>query len=431
MNGPRTRRQWLATCAAAATVAGCLGDGGGSDEGDGTTDEPPTDDTATTQQTTTEESDAGLALAGPWKMWGFDASNNPGTTEWNGSSDTPRERWTFDLESGVSPAFADGTFYTADEGAYYALDARSGEVRWEASHESQRYFTPVVDDGTLYVVDGGRLTAVDAESGEERWGTEVPEVWWYTYRDGTAYIVTYEDFAWNELLAVDVDSRETVWRVPTRSEDDVRITGMAVGADGTLYTTDIDRNVTAFAGESGEELWNYRYESVMGDVAQGVSVADGTAYVTYTTDVDGSVTYQGRVTALDGASGEVEWTSDDANNSSVPPTVVDGTVYVRRENTAKPVTALDAADGTELSGWPANVGYGYGRYRPVVTGDTVYVWQDDSDGGAPTLYAVDADTAETRWTHEASVSGITRPVAVGDVLCYYSDRGLVALAPGV
>ncbi|WP_236246037.1 PQQ-binding-like beta-propeller repeat protein [Streptomyces sp. CC210A] len=53
----------------------------------------------------------------------------------------------------------------------YALDARTGAVRWAGSIPGATGSLPVLQtaDGTVYVAFGGRLHALDADNGEVRW----------------------------------------------------------------------------------------------------------------------------------------------------------------------------------------------------------------------------------------------------------------------
>jgi len=78
-----------------------------------------------------------------------------------------------------------------------ALDAASGEQRWERPFGDPTWSTPAVVDGTVYMGSNGwYLWAVDAATREERWKQETgaahqssPAV-----ADGTVYIGSKDDF---------------------------------------------------------------------------------------------------------------------------------------------------------------------------------------------------------------------------------------------
>lgn len=72
--------------------------------------------------------------------------------------------------SSSSPAVVDGVVYVGNQKGLYALDAASGERRWEF-RPCAVFARPAVADGVLYVHaggrDGGGLYAVDARTGEQ------------------------------------------------------------------------------------------------------------------------------------------------------------------------------------------------------------------------------------------------------------------------
>ncbi len=58
------------------------------------------------------------------------------------------------------------------DGHLYAVDAQSGQERWEFQADGVILSKPAVSDGVVYVGGGGLdpyLHAVDAQSGQERW----------------------------------------------------------------------------------------------------------------------------------------------------------------------------------------------------------------------------------------------------------------------
>jgi len=142
--------------------------------------------------------------------WGFDPQNDhfiPGKAAGLAAGDIPRlkVKWTFAYPASVRarslPSFAYGALYVGSQnGVVYALDAKSGCIRWTFSTTAE-VRTPVVvpaqpgDLKRAYFGDLiGRVYAVDAATGKELWRRRVDEHPSATitgtplYFDGTLYV---------------------------------------------------------------------------------------------------------------------------------------------------------------------------------------------------------------------------------------------------
>ncbi|MER6525748.1 PQQ-binding-like beta-propeller repeat protein [Streptomyces sp. NPDC001508] len=97
---------------------------------------------------------------------------------------TGEPRWRFAARSPLlrSPAAADGqVFVVGEDGVLHAIGADDGQERWQrqVGHSA----APVVDGGLLYLVhhpahllrDASRLRALDAATGEPRWERPLPD----------------------------------------------------------------------------------------------------------------------------------------------------------------------------------------------------------------------------------------------------------------
>ena len=85
--------------------------------------------------------------------------------------------------------------------------------------------------------------------------------------------------------------------------------------------------------------------------------------------------------------GELAWTFNASMGADLPPTVLDGVVYLTAVNTAH---ALDEATGAEL--WSYSTERFPARNFPAVVSDGVYYFSPDNY-----LYALNAQTGETIW----------------------------------
>ncbi|HEX6127898.1 MAG TPA: PQQ-binding-like beta-propeller repeat protein [Candidatus Limnocylindria bacterium] len=89
------------------------------------------------------------------------------------ATDDGAERWRFepDEAAGIRPVvLADQTLYVTDRGGtIYALDPRSGSVRWSYSQESEISAGPAFVGGQLFVASFDRIFALDVATQTETW----------------------------------------------------------------------------------------------------------------------------------------------------------------------------------------------------------------------------------------------------------------------
>ncbi|WP_266078484.1 outer membrane protein assembly factor BamB family protein [Haladaptatus caseinilyticus] len=150
-----------------------------------------------------------------------------------------------------------------------------------------------------------------------------------------------------------------------------------------------DAGPSPYAAEDWNTSFDARAESVP-------AVADGTAYVSVTTNVELPAT--GRIIAYDTEAGEERWTSSKVGAARGSPAVADGVVYVATRGTSADgyenyggLHALDAETG-DVEWRVKNAPDG----SPIVADDTVYV------GGT----AYNAETGEELWTAPGEIIGV-------------------------
>lgn len=140
-----------------------------------------------------------------------------------------------------SPAVANGHVYVGSrDGGVYALDQRTGELRWRASHGGSWIVgSPAIDgDSRLYVgsSDARFIQALDASSGRELWRVRVAgNVQSSPLRVGDLLIVaTYTNQPEDgpaELLALNAATGAQRWRLPLGAPT----VSSVVAADDELY----------------------------------------------------------------------------------------------------------------------------------------------------------------------------------------------------
>ena len=246
----------------------------------------------------------------------------------------------------------------------------------------------------------------------------------------------------NHVYALDAGTGELVWRYET---GDVIRSSPAVSG-GVVYIGSNDNHVYALSSESGDALWSYDtgvavqaspvlsggmvYVGAMSDGGFSVHALDAmtgeqawVAGVPYPYGAEFAVTVaggklyapgpSGELYAMDATTGELAWTFNASMGADLPPTVLDGVVYLTAVNTAH---ALDEATGAEL--WSYSTERFPARNFPAVVSDGVYYFSPDNY-----LYALNAQTGETIWSYEADTMIDTAPLVADGMVFVGSEAG--------
>ena len=150
----------------------------------------------------------------------------------------------FSITSKYTPAVANGLVYvTSIDGELYALDAHSGDVKWEAHQYGGFTSGPVVVGNTIYVNSYGGVYAFNRADGRERWLFRMPgTLIGLTVVNGMVYAGSAD-----KLI---LDNQ-----------------GISFPPDDKLYAID---------AISGKEQWFYQ---LGGNVASTPAVSNGVVYV--------------------------------------------------------------------------------------------------------------------------------------------------------
>lgn len=355
--------------------------------------------------------EAGLA---GWPAFGHDDRNtghDPDATgpaaagvAWRVAAGTPT--------ANASPALVGDRLYvggSGDPGTFHCLDAASGERRWSFEPVGYATSAPAVADGTVYLGTWGRrVYALDARTGDVAWeadvghrvGSSSPAV-----VDGTVYLGTVGDgplvvtgetdedaFEAAAVVALDAATGEERWRYGEFGRKENVDASPAV-ADGTVFVGGGEGAVVALDAATGGERWR---RETGASVRASPAVAGGTVYV--------GVHEAGEVVALDAGDGTEVWRAGlDGRNVKASPAVADGTVFAASTrlvgctgdcedapDSTGFLSALDAADGTRR--WRHETAPDT-RSDPAVADGVVYFGRGDG------FEAVTAD-GESRWTVE-------------------------------
>lgn len=399
----RTRRYALQSLAATGSllVAGCLDETATPTAGG---EQAPASDAPT---------ETPRAATGSWPMFGADAGNSGYTRTGTGPGDTGTIAWRFDGGTptlNASPVYVDGTVYTGasgDPGGIFAIDPKTGDERWSVDPEGYVTSAPAVVDETLYVGTWGqRFYAIDTADGAERWSTTLAHRFGEASPvvvDDTVYVATYgygplvvsgpedeEKFKAAAIIALDAGTGEEQWRYDEFGEKDRFSSSPAVDA-AHVYVGAEDGTVYALDRTDGTVAWT---RAIAGHPDPDPAVVDGTVYYASLHDRDDT---PGRLWALDATSGETQWTYDVADVSiRTSPAVTDDTVYLAASTT----TACPGGGGTE---------------------------SECESSASGTLYAVDRQTGDRRWTASLPTDTRSSPAVADGYVYVGAGTGITAI----
>jgi eukaryotic-like serine/threonine-protein kinase len=294
--------------------------------------------------------------------------------------------------SSATPAVAgDAVIFTIRPGRVLSLQRQTGALRWETHMTSPIVASPIVVNGTVYIGSADKkLYALDAATGRQRWA--------FATQDWIVSAVAYAD---DRVIVASQDSRLHVVGAETGRRRLVYETGKgrhigagpAIQGDLVYFCSlggrvwAIDWRATTYPLErallfwrSTLYLWGVLLEPPMqkgsvwsrrvgGDVRHTPAIAHNTVYVT---------SLQGKVMALDAATGTERWRTDLGTDISAPPTVAGGSVLIGSKSGV--VFGLDAHTGGVQ--WEFKT-EGTITGSPIVAGETMYVVSHDG-----TLYAL-------------------------------------------
>jgi outer membrane protein assembly factor BamB len=232
------------------------------------------------------------------------------------------------------------------DGEVVALAHNWGQLRWR-KRIGPTESSPLVVGNSVYVGDWrGDVYALNARTGKVRWRfhTDGRVKGGLSYLTGRVFVGSYD----HHVYALSARSGRLLWKAAAQQRLGNRGTFYSTPAVayGRVYIGSTDGKVYSFGAHSGKLRWSYGTGGyVYGSPAiwrQRVLVGS----------------YSGRFYALDAATGEVKWEFKAAGPISGSATVIDGIVYFATLKGR--VYGLDAATGKKAWSYPD------GRYAPLV-----------------------------------------------------------------
>jgi len=246
------------------------------------------------------------------------------------AADSGQQRWQTDLDVGVSSglsAVAGHVYLGTRNGEVLALNQANGDIAWRAPVSSEVLAPPQPSQQLLVVqsVDG-TVTALDRQSGQERWVYSASQPSLTLRGTGTPTVidpVTFAGFANGRLVTLDNRNGQPLWerRIAVsqgRSEIErmVDLSGQPVlTPDGRLFVTSYNGRLAALDAASGDVLWQRELSSHLTPVLVGDRLL--------------TVNEMSHVLAFDAHSGEELWRNRDLQNRQLTaPAFADGNLVV-------------------------------------------------------------------------------------------------------
>jgi len=335
-----------------------------------------------------------------------------------------RVAWTADLEGGAAagPVTTDEAAIVVGKDSVTALSLATGAEMWTAPRSEGATGSPAVAGGLVVFAvgtgDDAAIVAVTAEDGQEAWRTSVPAavlagltaVAVAGEAEGTVYAASRDGV----VAALDLATGEERWTyeagtavegTPAVAEDLVIVVAQSTTArTATVHAVDAD---------TGRKAWT---RAGLTASASAVAVAGGQAFVG---------TGDGRVRALDAATGDLRWETRvrySFSPESVPAVTDD--LYVG--DLFGHLYRLDPSDGAER--WVFRVP------GDLLRGTSVPVdrWVVAGDASGQ-VSAIDARSGHLVWRHDLGAGRVLAPapggsvlvtaVAGGDVTAFETDPG--------
>lgn len=354
----------------------------------------------------------------------------------------------------------DGNIYAeSDSGVVYDLNAATGKLIWQHTLTNEAMGNPVVENGMVYFGTGNSsfsfrellnyktgkpvmrgtgenyIYALDAKTGKTVWkyytnGEDMPTP---AYLNG----VLYEANGEGNILALDAKTGKLLWKQPiggfNSMSSPVAWVNPKTGQGEVLASFSNPDKVVAVSAKSGAILWTQSipgsFDTGMSDEVPVVDPTTNTVIVNSVIDpkmINGAMTVNLAMEALDGTTGKVLWLTKFGRGSMPPafkagvPMIHNGIVYMSAPATDS-MHAVDLKTGKVLWGYKA----GYpGRAAPTYYKGTLYF----DDG--PMVFALNPKTGAVISKKKiGGLFGIVNPVIVGGTMYLDNSYNWIMAVP--
>lgn len=347
---------------------------------------------------------AGAGLSAPfavsWKFTGTQYPNNPS-----------------------SPVISDNTIYYATGVRIYAMDAKSGALKWKYPSDvvltSPILATPAVSNGVVYFGTGEGLYALDGATGKQKWphyNAKAGAITSPTVINGVVYFGSGDQ----KVYALDANSGEpltSVWGTGRRAGREIGgdFAGNIVSSGENLYFVTSDQVLRAVSSSSATMRWAQRLNATAASITP--TLGGENLYLSA-----GDVLYCYRA-----LTGQIRYSMNIGSESPSGPGVdEDGNAYIA--NGDRYLIAVSPR-GRPLWKTPPQLEHDP-IAPPVVSGNTIIVGTvlggvyafDRSNGALLWRYVIQPSSTNNA-TIPTSTNVSSLPVVSGDTLYISSDDG--------
>lgn len=364
-------------------------------------------------------------------------------------------QWTFKTHGGISssPTLSGDTLFVAsNDGSLYALDLRTGHLRWKYTAGNDLMTAPLVVQNTVIVGEGNNygtnfypndylllgtgsnsIIGVDKTTGKQQWRFFVPGSAMPTGAIINGGYVHHD--ASGMLFALGATDGKYRWREYLRSTATMAAANNFRG--NTVVTAgDYPNDVIAFDGTNGKVIWRTHFSDQDASFDDCPPASDGrNIYAMYLAHpADSKFGFVGYTTpgiehayALDGTTGRFLW--DDAlvrgtvpiNNSATIPLVYGHTLYLGSAIVPR-IFAIETKTGKLR--WQLHIS---GTMKGGLAAVNGVVYFGDDSG---MLWALDSATGTVRGRKRMPDGfNVGSPIIVGETLIIGSKKGYVFAIP--
>ncbi|MEO5494822.1 MAG: PQQ-binding-like beta-propeller repeat protein [Sphingomonas sp.] len=252
-----------------------------------------------------------------------------------------------------TPVYVGGmVVFGSDDGHVYALDAKSGALKWRFAAGAGVASSPSAVDGTVYVTAwDGHLYAIAAATGIERWhvdlGRDLGAMNYWDFHTSSAIPfgnALYAGSGDGHLYAIDRASGRTLWR----ADAGARIRGTPAVTDKFVVFGTMSGHLIALDRATGARRWDFASDGAGYTFERKYN--DTTSLVASPAISNGVVTIGGRdgnLYAVDLATGAQRWKITHDGGSWILSTAMQGGTVFSGSGSAYIIQSAKVADGTE------------------------------------------------------------------------------------
>lgn len=329
----------------------------------------------------------------------------------------------------ASPAVAEQHVYLATaDSRILALDRHTGHLLWTYRSDGPSSSTPAVaGDTVICAIRPGRVVSLHRQTGEPLWTTDLKHaiVASPVVMQGTVFIGAAD----RRLYALDAATGRQRWAFTTEGW----IASAVAYADDRVLVTSQSSRIHVVGADTGHQ--RFVYDTGLGrHIMAGLAIQDDQAYFG---SIDGrvwAIVWQTTTYPLERAllfwqtnlylwgmrsqppvqKGSV-WSRRLGGMIKHTPALAHGMVYITISQGK--VLALDAATGATQ--WQTNLSVAI-TAAPIVAGDTVLIGTGDG-----IVFGLDAHTGQVRWDFKTAGRITASPIVVDDTMYVVSHDGVL------